>query len=182
MKRQNQRTHRARRPNNGDLAAPRTPEEFYAMSETDQDIWNRAVHVPSKMRSTRRSLAHVAREFDLSPEVVLDLVGSALRKQGNRYVAKPSDKLLRVLVVTTPEGPQETAVRGSRAASVIGSHSDAVQKYLRTGDPSALRAFKDLEITDASGKPIELLTDTDELDRLGSAGVLSFESLYATVG
>jgi hypothetical protein len=48
-----------------------------------------------------------------------------------------------------------------------------------TGDDSALKDFKSKYIIDAQGKRIPLLTNLDELDRLGSAGVLSFESLYA---
>jgi hypothetical protein len=171
------------RPKQADLAAPRTLEDFYAMSEESQDEWNRIVHAISKKRTTKVSLQGAAREFGVSPKVLLQLAGSALRLGRNgRYVAKPTDNLLRVLVTTTPDGLKEIAVRDSRVASTIGSHSDAVQKYVRTGDSSSLKEFRHLKITDASGKPIELLTDTDELDRLASAGQLSFESLYTTVG
>ena len=165
---------------NQKLKIPRTAEQYFKLSEADQENWNRVAHVISKMRSADISLTQAAREFGVSPRMVLDLGGSALRTMGNgRYAANPKDNLLRVLVITTSQGLQETAVRGSNVASVIGSHSDAVQKYLRTGDASALKSFSHLTIRDASGNPIELLTDTDELDRLGSAGVLSFESLYA---
>jgi len=41
--------------------------------------------------------------------------------------------------------------------------------------------FKGKKITDASGKRHPLITDLSQLDALGSAGVLSFESLYAGV-
>src|SRR5882724_3106070 len=60
-----------------------------------------------------------------------------------------------------------------------GKHSAAVQRYLETGDNSALAKFKGKYIVDAQGKRIALMTDLDDLDRLGSAGELSFESLYA---
>ena len=39
----------------------------------------------------------------------------------------------------------------------------------------------DEHVTDADGKQLPLLTDVEVLNRLGSAGILSFESLYARV-
>ena len=50
---------------------------------------------------------------------------------------------------------------------------------METGDNSALARFKNKYLVDAQGKRIALMTDLDDLDRLGSAGELSFESLYA---
>jgi uncharacterized protein YaaR (DUF327 family) len=74
---------------------------------------------------------------------------------------------------------REVALRDSRQASQIAEYANAVQKYLQTGDDSALRKLKRRSITDATGKRVRLLMDLEEIDRLGSAGVLSFESLYA---
>jgi hypothetical protein len=47
------------------------------------------------------------------------------------------------------------------------------------GDYAALSEFKGKSIRDLAGIKIPLVTDREELARLGSAGVLSFESLYA---
>ncbi len=103
-----------------------------------------------------------------------------MRKRANgRYKAKASDRLLRVLVVPTREETREIAVRDSRQASRVAEYWNAVHTYLETGDASALQKFRGKRITDANGRQVPLLTDLDELDRLGSAGVLSFESLYA---
>jgi hypothetical protein len=112
---------------------------------------------------------------------MISLGGSALRKLKNgRYVAKSHDRLLRVVVVISKhKGLLEVAMRDSRQASKAGKHSAAVQRYLETGDDSALAKLQGKHIIDAQGKRVALLTDLDELDRLGSAGVLSFESLYA---
>ena len=101
-------------------------------------------------------------------------------KRGH-YTTKRSDRLLRVMMLPTPDGPREIAVRNSRAASLLGEYWNAVQAYLETGDKSKLEKFKGKFVTDASGTKVSLLTDTNELDRLGSAGVLSFESLYRRV-
>ena len=66
-------------------------------------------------------------------------------------------------------------------ASVIGKYWNAVDLYLNTGDDSALDAFQGKYIIDADGGRFFLMTNIRELDRLGSAGNLSFESLYARV-
>jgi hypothetical protein len=158
---------------------PSTSKQFYAMPDAQQETWNRVVHVIAKMRAEKVSLTHASREFGLDPRVVRTRAGSALRKtKSGRYVAKPSDKLLRVLVIPSPEGLIEVAVRGSETASMIAEYSDAVQKFLRTGDSSRLKKFRRMKILDEKGKRIKLVTDLDILQKLGSAGVLSFESLY----
>jgi hypothetical protein len=126
------------------------------------------------------SVTKASQEYRLDRQTVLRLGKSALRKLGNgRYVAKAHDKLLRVLVIPTPKGRSEIAVRDSRDASVIGEYWDAVEAYRGKGDESKLRHFQGKRVRDASGKLVRLLTDTEELDRLANAGELSFESLYA---
>lgn len=159
---------------------PRTTKQYFAMSGDGQDKWNRVTHTVAKMRSEGMSLSKAAKEFAVDSRSVVHMAKSALRKQKNgRYVAKRSDKLLRVLVIPSADGLKEVAVRDSETASKIAQYSDAVQRYLRTGDTKRLKTFKRLRIKDADGKRVPLLVDLAELNRLGSAGVLSFESLYA---
>jgi hypothetical protein len=134
------------------------------------------------MRSDRISLQQASRDFEISSRTVTRLAGSALRKGVNgKYTAKPNDELLRILILPFPDGLREIAVRDSRQASVIGEYWAAIQKHLATGDGSALKKIRRKTITDADGKRIRLLKDVAELERLASAGVLSFESLYAKV-
>ncbi|MFZ0334448.1 MAG: hypothetical protein WBE86_11355 [Candidatus Acidiferrales bacterium] len=134
------------------------------------------------MRTERTSLREASREFGLDPRIVTRLGKSALRKRKNgQYVAKRSDKLLRILAIPTADGVREIAIRDSRQATILGKYWAAVQKYLQTGDASGLKKFHRKRITDASRRRVPLITDQAELDRLGSAGVLSFESLYAKV-
>lgn len=161
------------------VTVPRTSKQYFALPEAAQENWNRVVHVISKMRSEGKSLTQASRDFNIDPRTVTARAGSALRKaKSGRYVAKPNDKLLRVLVVPSPQGLEEVAVKGSAIASKIAEHSDAVQKYLRTGDVSSLKKFRRLKLLNEKGERIKLLTDLTELQKLGSAGVLSFESLY----
>ena len=158
---------------------PRNVEDFFSKSEEFQDTWNRILHAISRMRADGFSLAQASREYGIDRRRVLKLAGSALRKTKGRYVAKASDRLLRVLIVPTPDGLREIAVGDSRQASQLAEYWDAVQRYLQKGDESELRKFHGKQIKDATGQPIRLLTNREELDRLGNAGVLSFESLYA---
>ncbi|MGB6358380.1 MAG: hypothetical protein WBF30_06315 [Candidatus Acidiferrales bacterium] len=132
------------------------------------------------MRTEQTSLREASREFGLDPRIVTRLGKSALRKRRNgQYVAKRNDKLLRILAIPTAAGVREVATRDSKEATQLGKYWAAVQKYLQTGDDSALKKFRRKRITDASGKKIPLVLDTAVLDQLGSAGVLSFETLYA---
>lgn len=167
------------------IRIPRTAKQFFAKSNEFQDTWARVTHVISKMRANRVSLRTASRDFGLDPRVVARFGKSALRKRKNgQYVAKRVDKLLRVLSVPSTDergGKREIATRNSREATVVGKFWAAAQKYLQTGDSSALKKLRRKYIIDASGKRVPLLTDLAELDRLGSAGVLSFESLYAEV-
>jgi hypothetical protein len=162
------------------VAVPRTAKQFFAKPKSFQDTWTAVTHAISKMRGDRMSLRQASGEFDLDPRLVARLGKSALRKRKNgQYVARRSDKLLRILAVPTPDGVREVATHDSKEATQLGKYWSAVQKYLQTGDDSALKKFRRKRITDASGKKIPLVLDTAVLDQLGSAGVLSFESLYA---
>jgi hypothetical protein len=138
------------------------------------------------MRADRVSLQEASREFGLDPRVVARLGKSALRKRKNgQYVAKPTDKLLKSFVVPAADekgGKREIAIRDSQQASILGKHWAGVQRYLQTGDASSLQKLRRKYVIDADGKRVPLLTNLAELDRLGSAGALSFESLYAEVG
>lgn len=162
-----------------EFIAPRTMDDYFALTEEQQDLWLRYLHVVAEVRAERASLSSASRASGIDPITVVRMVGSALRKNtGGQYKAKPSDRLLRVLAIPMPEGVGEIATRDSREASRLATYWDYVQVYLQTGDASGLLQFEGAHITDANGAHFSLLTNLDELDRLGSAGELSFESIY----
>jgi hypothetical protein len=167
---------RKSRSSRNKFVPPRTVEEFFAMSARDQERWKNVDQTVTEVRAGA-SLRQASRKFGLDPRTVRRLVPSAFRKLENgRYAAKASDRLLRVLVIPTPKG---LSVSHSHQATLLGKYWTAVDRYRDTGDASALREFRGKTITDTDGKEIPLLTDREELDYLGSAGFLSFESLYA---
>jgi hypothetical protein len=131
------------------------------------------------MRRESLPLKKAAKAEQIDPKTVLHYVGSALRRSGRDYWATPYDRLSRSMYAVTSRGIRPITLSDSREASLLGEYWTAVQGYLQTGDDSALRSFRRALITDANGRQIRLLTNLNELDRLGNAGVLSFESLYA---
>jgi hypothetical protein len=132
------------------------------------------------MRREKLSLRRASREEGVSAATVLRYAGSALRKTSvGTYKARKSDRLLRVIILPTSEGLAEIATLDSRAATLAGAYWNAVNRYLETGDEADLAVFRGVTVTDAQGNAVPLLTDTAELERLGSAGILSFQSMYA---
>jgi hypothetical protein len=169
-----------RRGPNRKRVAPGTADEFFSKSEAFQDLWKRITNAVSKMRAERITLPVSSKYFGLDSRTVVQWARPALRKGSNgRYVAKSHDSLLRVLVILTSNGLQEIATNDSREASLLSKYWAAVEKYLQTGDASALRNIRRKTVINSDGKRVRLIKDLAELDRLGSAGVLSFESIYA---
>ena len=158
----------------------KTADDFFAQPDAEQEKWNRVLRVIAKMRTEGLSLKKAAKEAGVSPRTVAKRAGRAIKKGENgRYAVSKRDSLLRVVQVPTSDGSRDIALRNSRQASTLAQYWDAVQKYLRTGDATRIEKFRDKQIKDANGNPVELITDLRELNRLGSAGVLSFESLYS---
>jgi len=157
---------------------PTTARQYFSMPEKDQETWDSIAHVVSRVREGV-SITRASEEFGIEPKIAIDRGRAALRKKSGRYVATKTDRLLRVLAILSTKGRTLIATRDSRQASLVGGHWAAVQRYLQTGDDSALLRFKGKRVADASGKRHLFLTDLKELDRQAAAGVLSFESMYA---
>ncbi len=145
---------------------PTTLRQYHAMAPRDQESWDSLAHAISDARRGV-PLRSALKDLGISLNTALVLGRPALRKKNGKYVATKTDRLLRVLPILKRKGKQVIATRDSRQASLIGSYWAAVQRYLQTGDDSALLKFKKVRIADV------------ELNRQASAGVLSFESLYA---
>ena len=160
--------------------APRTAEQLAARPERFKSLWDRIIGAISKMREDNVSLERASQDTRVSPKAVKRWAGSALQKSGSgKWSPKKDDDLLRVLLVHTPEGRREIGVRGFRKARQIAEYSNAVSLYVQTGDSSKLKKFRGKNIRATNGEQISLLTDLAEVIRRASAGVLSFESLYA---
>jgi len=162
------------------LRAPRTEAQYTAKPEKFKETWDHVLAAISKMRREKISLTQASRDIGISPRTVTKWGKSALRKRPNgKYAVKASDSLLRIVLIPTPEGTREIAVRGSKQVTMLAEYWNALHRYLQTGNTEKLKQFEGKSIADANGVDVPLLTDLAALNRLGSAGVLSFESLYA---
>jgi hypothetical protein len=157
-----------------------TMKQFFSLPERDQDVLRALPEAFSLMREKHLSASAAARAAGISRSLLIRGGRSGLKKlKSGRYVAKPNDHLFRPVIVVSNDGPIEVAIRNFRETSLAGKHSSAVERYLgEMGDDSALRRLPRNYIVDAEGNPVALLTDLDELDRLGNRGELSFETLY----
>lgn len=167
---------------------PRTPtrvrrkQSSHHRKASAQTLGARVSQVVGLMRREHLSLAQAAKRVGISARVVVRESGTSLQRLPNgRYRARASDRLLRVVRIPTADGIRDASLRNSKDTSLIGEYWNAVHGYLAKGDTAGLDRFRGRHITAADGERIALLTDHDSLDRLGSAGVLSFESMYAKV-
>jgi hypothetical protein len=162
------------------IAAPRTEAQYLAKPEKFKETWDRVLGVVSKMRREKISLTQASRDAGISPRTVTRWGKTALQKQKNgKYTARKSDNLLRLVTIPTPDGKRDIALRGSKQVTLLAKYWNALHRYLQTGDSAPLKKFQGKYIRDANGLDIPLSVDLSALNRLGSAGVLSFESLYA---
>jgi hypothetical protein len=177
-------TQTRRRPHLSRIkVAPRTPQQYLAMSPNEQDLWDAISQVPGRMRSDNVSLAEACRDLGVSPDEVLRLARPAFRKLADgQYVAKARDEIFRMLCILSEEGGLvEFPVTDSREASLIGRFWNAVQQYLRRGDPFELNSLRHRTVRDSTGKRSHLLTNLKEIERQAYAGVLRFESIYGAI-
>jgi len=160
------------------FAAPKIAEQFYALPKRQREQWVSVTQVISKMRDGL-SMRQASRELGVSPRIVTRYGRTALKKtKSGRYIAKPNDSLLRVLMRPSPKGLDEVAVNRSAEATVLGKYWSAVEKFLVRGDPSDLKRLRRKTVVDVRGKRVRLLFDLEKLKRQASAGVLHFESIY----
>jgi hypothetical protein len=150
------------------------------MPDKERQDYVSAVNAVAKMRADGLSLPKAARAVGVDPRTVRRFAGPALRKdKRGRWTATTRDSLLRPLTVPGPRGNREVTVTDSRAAVHIARYFAAVRRYIHKDDASGLVEFRNLKLMDAQGKRITFVTNLRVLLQQGSAGVFSFESLYA---
>jgi hypothetical protein len=158
---------------------PKSLKDYNQRSPRFQRVWERVIAATSEMRDKHSSLSRAARNAHISPRTLVKWGQQGLRKTADgKYVAKRRDTLFRVLMVLTPDGTRELGVRGSRQATKLSNYWNAVQRYVQTGDNSGLHQFTGEFLTGTDGVRLPFITDPGLLKRLGSAGVLSFTSIY----
>jgi hypothetical protein len=96
------------------------------------------------------------------------------RRRDGSYTVRAADRMLRPMrAIEAGVGTVVVDVRGSRAASKLGSYWNAVDHYLTTGNEEPLRHFRGVTVGG-----VELETDADAIDALAYAGLVEFETIY----
>ena len=169
---------RSRRSTKRQFVPPRTLEEFFAMPDRDQEFWSNVGQAVTEVRAGA-SLRQASHKFDLDQRRIPQAARSALRKLRNgRWVARPNDRLLRVLVIPTRNGLREIGVPDFRQASLLGKYWTAVEQYRDTGDASALREFRGKHIIDAKREEIPV---ADRSPCIGPSGFSGSSFLRVTL-
>ena len=96
-------------------------------------------------------------------------------RKGGRWIIKDA-RPVTVLMATRGKLQDVTVTRD--AASDIGRHWVAVNKFLESNDPSHLAPFVGLGLRDTRGKLWPFETRPNVLRKLDSAGELSFVDIY----
>jgi hypothetical protein len=133
----------------------------------------RALDALSRMRGHGLSLTAAAHDAGTTPATVRRYAGTALHRDRGRYAASPADRIYRRMVVLSTDGRVEVEVRGSRAASRVGAHWNAVEHYLSTGDTDHLDRFAGTSI---GGVPLS--TTPGDLEDFFHRGDLDIDGIY----
>jgi hypothetical protein len=163
--------------------APQSKVPLAHLSLREQLTRRRALDVLSAARRGKGSLSKLARARGIAPKTVRGASG-AFRKRSGRWVPTRSDRVERYLKTYENGVRTEVLVSDSRTASLLSGYSNAVGKFIETGDTSALRAFEGKTYRDASGAVHSLETDPQAIRAAierSESDFGSFADLYAEI-
>ena len=149
------------------------PRAVASLSRSERQARERALRAVNRMRREGLSVAQAARQEGTTRNTIMRHAGSAVESRGGRMRAKPADRLTRRMNVLGPQGLTTVTVRGSRQATVIAEHWNAIRRYVNSGDDSELRRFYGRTVGG-----VELESDPDVIDQLAAVGALDFEDIY----
>jgi len=122
-------------------------------------------------------LEQAARRFGTTPESVVWWAPGVVAKSKDTWTVRPADRLYRAMRIHSGRMTIDIDVRGSRKASLLAAHHDAVRHYLATGDIEALDPFIGKSV---GGHRLE--TNVDTLDEMARRGSLDIETIYQLAG
>lgn len=156
----------------------RTSGDVASLRTSEREARGRALDAVARMRSSGLSLNQAVRAAGTTSNAVRRYAGGALTQTtGGRFQVKTSDRLVRPMLVPTPDGPITLDVRDSRSAVLLARYWSAVGHYLNTGRTDGLRRLGGRSIT-IRRQTYPLITDPAALDALADAGELTFDDIY----
>jgi hypothetical protein len=161
--------------------APQSKVPLAHLSLREQLARRRALDVVSEARRGKGSLSKLARARGIAPKTVRRASG-AFRKKGGRWLVTRTDRVERWLKSYEGGYRTEVLVNDSRTASLLSRYSNAVGRYLETGDPSGLSEFEGKTYKDANGTVHTFETDPEairEAIERSESDFGAFADLYA---
>src|SRR5207248_7426203 len=106
----------------------------------------RALDALALARRESIDFAAAARREGIQAEGAAWWLGDVARRERGRWRVAAADRLYRPMYAYSAVGAIPLDVRGSRAASTVGSYLNAVSHYLNTDDESRLARFRGVRI------------------------------------
>ncbi|SEE46428.1 hypothetical protein SAMN05444161_5847 [Rhizobiales bacterium GAS191] len=135
------------------------------------------------LRTLRETNSQVfaAKNVGVSPERFRRFLReqSLAQREGRRW--KFTDLRPREVLVTSKGRERWIKVAGFERASLVGSHNEAIKRFLETNDISHLEPFVGVSVRDTSGRNHPLETRPNILYRLAAAGGEAFEQVYRLI-
>jgi hypothetical protein len=161
------------RPLRSRPARVRGRSDWQRLNPRQREAHYRALRAISYMRSEGVPLTVAADLAGTTPRTVHRYAGDALHRGPGRYRVALGDRLYRRMAVYGLGGRVDVDVRGSRAASLVGAHHNALSRYLATGDRRLLAPFRGKTVGG-----VELLTDPDQIEALAARRDLDIDDIY----
>jgi hypothetical protein len=120
------------------------------------------------------SIAKAAKQAGVSPERLRSFIrrNKLAERKGSRW--RPINREARVVT----QGRERWIKVGFENASLVGSHNEAIKRFLRTNETNALTPFDGQVAVDLRGRQYPLETRPNVLYRLAARGSEGFEQVY----
>ncbi len=161
---------------------PKPREAAVASRHPPRPIEDDRLQLALRVLRQEKSLSAAAKAAKIAPERLRHFAAERdiIERQGRRWIVR--HQLPRRMLLFTDGKPLQVVVGDFDAASKIGRYMSAVSQFIRkTNDPTGLREFEGVSVTDVSGKAHVFETRPNVLYRLASAHDQSFEHIYRIV-
>ena len=134
----------------------------------------RALDAVGLMRREGLSLTAAARKASTTPATVRRHAGAALDQTSRRVRVKPLDRMRLRMAVLTPGGMVDVETRTSGQRTLISEHSNAVRRFVNTGDATALAKFRGRQVAG-----VDFETDLAAIEAWGRIGEIDLDDIYS---
>jgi len=152
--------------------------DLNSLSEKERKERRLSLVVLREMRNGE-NFTHMLKKVGIKKGVALKHLGKNLYKSGGTWKVTSTDSIQSRMRMYSTEGSRVIVTANRKDRILLAQHRSRVRKALKNNDPSVLDKFKDLKITDASGKEYRFETDLQALYEIMEAQEEpEFQELY----